>query len=984
VKNKTIEIVVIILLIGIAIGLIFTYKNQVKNTPEIQEFSFLCDFENQNISDYFYTTKYNMYFAPGKTSNTIFYDGSTALNIPSDKTFQDLILLRDIAPSKMVVISFKRQVGSDINIVAQGTSDKDFYHCTNLASNIDNNGWEEVILRFKTEKNFNDKIKIYFWNRGNCNSYIDDLKITIKEKDSYPQFENEEPLLIYIEEKELAKINNKREEALEKGILQTEDNSWVNAIIYGEGKMMRAKIRLKGDWLDHLVGLKWSFRIKLKEDSWKSMRVFSVQNPYVRGYNNAWITHKTCEEEDILTTRYGYTPVYLNGKSLGLYAFEEHFQKELVESSKRREGAIVKFNENDFWDFVLNNAANDIAYETSVIEPFSSEKTIEDSVKYRQFILAQNLLNMYRNLEAEASDIFDVRKHAKFLAFINSRNAFHALQWHNQRFYYNPVLCRLEQIAFDMFGGPYEFSPFPNPISPMLLINENNRTRNCLFYLSNDTVFSNEYVKYLKIYSSEKNYIHFINKYQKEYNTVDSLQKIEFDPMFYNTIQFDSVLYRIEKWLPVYLDSLMQESYIVRIQNLPNVPIKIGTNFPETLSDKYVKCFKDSDNSLLIKSFLQHNITIIGVGNDNNIEESLSIPINNNNSGKIKEQNISIVTSNINQLFFQLPDNDTVFTVDIIPWPAPTTYNPRNDIAENATDISQFTNNEKREIHFSGNITFDNHVYTPIGYNVIFEAGTNIDIINNSAFIVNSTVQINGTKDNPVKIFSSDKTANGFTVLQAPEKSKLNYAVFDNLNTLDYNWWTLTGAVTFYESDVEFNNCTFTNNHCEDMLNTVRCDFYLNNCFIENTFGDSHDSDFCTGILDNCTFINNGNDAIDFSTSEATIIDCTINGAGDKGISVGENTKAKIINVDISDVNIGIASKDLSHAEVDGCKINNATYGFLLLQKKPEFGPATISANNCETNNVWTESLIEINSILILNGKTYKGKKGKLKALFYE
>ena len=68
------------------------------------------------------------------------------------------------------------------------------------------------------------------------------------------------------------------------------------------------------------------------------------------------------------------------------------------------------------------------------------------------------------------------------------------------------------------------------------------------------------------------------------------------------------------------------------------------------------------------------------------------------------------------------------------------------------------------------------------------------------------------------------------------------------------------------------------------MLNTVRCLFLVKDCLIKNTFGDSHDSDFCTGTVDNCMFINNGNDGIDFSTSEVKILNCTINGAGDKAV----------------------------------------------------------------------------------------------------
>jgi len=427
-----------------------------------------------------------------------------------------------------------------------------------------------------------------------------------------------------------------------------------------------------------------------------------------------------------------------------------------------------------------------------------------------------------------------------------------------------------------------------------------------------------------------------------------------------------------------YVDSLNSKSLATRN--------KKNTNDDKRYFGDYVIFYKNPESSLFASISHSYDIEIIGFGDKNSIEQKTSIKILNSEKSNSYSQEISVNVdfSDYKYVFFSCPIHDTIYKARLVQWPAPENNIPRLKIANNSTDISKYINNEKKEVCFSGNIVFDNHVYTPKGYTVIFDAGTIIDITNKSAFIINSNIIINGTEENPVNIYSSDKTANGFTILQSDKKSIVNHTQFDNLSNLDYNGWTLTGAVTFYEADVEFNNCTFTNNHCEDMLNTIRCNFVLNDCTLKNTFGDSHDSDYCTGTLNNCTFTNNGNDAIDFSTSNATITNCTINGAIDKGISVGENTKATIIDVIISDVNIGIASKDLSHAEIDGCTINNATYGFLLLQKKPEFGSATITAKNCKLNNVWTNSLIEKHSTLILNGKEYKGNKTKLKPLFYE
>ncbi len=986
VKRKIVEILFIIILVGLVIGLVFVYKNQHKETPQIKEYSVFCDFETLNEENACITSKDEYVISNVKLTDKIAFEGEKSLIISESKVYQNLILLDNLTSNSNVTIRLKRNSSSNAAIVVEGKDKSKLYYINSTPSFSEKNGWDNLELRFNCANDFKDAVKVYIYNPNKQKTYIDNLEVIITKGDFFPEYNNVEPLLIYVEDAEFNKLKKKRDEAFEKGVLITEEDSWVNAIIYGSGKMMHATIRLKGDWLDHLQGEKWSFRIKLKDDSWNGMRVFSIQSPISRGFLNEWILHKSCKDQDILTTKYSFVPVYLNGKSLGIYSYEEHFQKELIESSKRREGPIIKFSESDFWYFMLKGKPNGFTLNTSVIEPFSASKTMNDSVKYQQFLIAANLLDMYRTLGAKASEIFDVKKMAKFIAMVNSRNAFHTLEWHNIRYYYNPVLCRLEPIAFDMFAGVNEFTK-ENPLSPMLGKGQYYNINYSIFYLMTDSVFEKSYLEYIQLFCNEYDYQYYKNKYSQEYEYFDSLNRLEFYPYYYDQDQFRKILDSINVYLPAFKDSLKREGYRTRIKQIKDKPFFFyGLTKSLLYGDRYVKFYKQDNYNLFVKCFLQYDIDIIGLGDKEGIITTVNKTVLNKGSGIIKDS-ILTFSNNLNDfdyVFFKIRTEDTIFKTEIVQWPAPTTYNPRTDIATTSTDLSEYIDHENKEVHFSGSLRFDKHVYTPYDYTVIIDPGTTIDITNQSAFIVNANVIINGTLENPVMIHSSDKTANGFTILQSDKQSVVNYAHFDNLTTLNYNGWTLTGAVTFYEADVEFNNCQFTNNHCEDMLNTVRCHFSLKNCTIENTFGDSHDSDFCTGTLDNCTFNNNGNDAIDFSTSESTITNCIINGAGDKGISVGENTQATIIDVTISDVNIGIASKDLSHAEVNGCVINRATYGFLILQKKPEFGSASITAYNCELNDVWTKSLIERNSTLVLNGKKIEGKKAKLKSLFYE
>ena len=147
-------------------------------------------------------------------------------------------------------------------------------------------------------------------------------------------------------------IEEKRDEALEIGILFSEDDDYVQGSIrYNDGESMDVELRLKGDWTDHLKGDKWSFRIQIKDGQGAvlGMRRFSLQAPETRRFVNEWAYHEHLISEDILTTRYHFLNVVINGEYRGLYALEESFTEDLMESQQKREGVILRFNEEYLW-----------------------------------------------------------------------------------------------------------------------------------------------------------------------------------------------------------------------------------------------------------------------------------------------------------------------------------------------------------------------------------------------------------------------------------------------------------------------------------------------------------------------------------------------------------------------------------------------------------------------------------------------------------
>jgi len=235
-------------------------------------------------------------------------------------------------------------------LVAAGKDSKILYEATSIPIEKQGDGWEKLELEVYTPPNFNNQeIKFYVWNNGTDTVYFDDLEIHRLEKKAYPAY-TIEPFALITDTSDYLKIVKKRKLAFESGILQTSDNDWVKGFIINNNETMKVRFRLKGDWLDHLQGDKWSFRIKMRKNfAWNHLRAFSIQTPASRDFLLEWVAHELYYRSDMLTTRYGFIPVYLNNEPKGIYAWEEHFTKQLLEFNNRREGPILKFSEDAFW-----------------------------------------------------------------------------------------------------------------------------------------------------------------------------------------------------------------------------------------------------------------------------------------------------------------------------------------------------------------------------------------------------------------------------------------------------------------------------------------------------------------------------------------------------------------------------------------------------------------------------------------------------------
>lgn len=482
--------------------------------------------------------------------------------------------------------------------------------------------WVLVTLSYILEKDYN-QVKFFIHNEKTVPAYYDDLKIEVLKRSKRPIFKKEN-LAIQIKSKDLEKLFRYRDKAIQNGIISKSLKKKFSGFMVYNNEKIPIEIRLKGDWIDHLVGDKWSFRIKVGRDKdFKGMKSFSIQHPKTRSFLKEWIMHKIFKDENILTTRYGFITASLNGNNLGIYAYEEHFSKELLECNQRIHSPILKFNEEGIWETRSNNPKNKKLYpffEASEIIPFQKKSVFSSDSLKKAFYKGLELMTKYKNFEINLKDIFDLNYTAKLYALYDIGKIRHSYHWHNQRFYYNPRIHTLEHIAFDCYAGIeegiedviYGYSDSVSSYFKMTFLSKQ-------FF--NNEQFVSSYKKFLKKFSQEEYMNSIVQKYESSSDSLSNLLKNEF-PNYEFEIDYLVANAKAVRELLVDYDS----SYDFVLKPLNYDYGSIDNNFFPSIGIKANKYINDKNELVMkIKNFHLDTIYLLGYSNNeknrNNIVE---------------------------------------------------------------------------------------------------------------------------------------------------------------------------------------------------------------------------------------------------------------------------------------------------------------------------------------------------------------------------
>ncbi|MCO6475700.1 MAG: CotH kinase family protein [Phaeodactylibacter sp.] len=857
------------------------------------------------------------------------------------------------------------------------------YKQENIASEQDGNGWEKLEIRFSIPYGKKvERVRVYVYGGGSTEAYFDDFLI---EQIAAPaEGFQPEVLNLTLKPEAMDILQRKREEALKAGILETNANDWVEAALESDSTgPMPVDIRLKGDWLDHLQGDKWSFRVKMKgTHAWRRMRSFSLHTPMARYFLHEWLLHQIWEKEDVLTTRYDFVELRLNGRSLGIYAYEEHFEKQVVEFRQRREGPILKFSEDGHWKaigrqlahhgFVHHNAEHAaLSWQSAPIEAFGENDYQPGTPLYDAYREGVTLMQQFRNRQIEPGQAFDIPRLARYYAVCDLLNAYHGIAWHNQRFYYNPVTGKLEPFGFDGFGDrPQE----QYTILGHGALNPQSSVSGSIFAaLFLDPGFAEAYIRELYRMSSREYISPLLDTLFPAWSARLGLLQMEF-PEYQPRMEdiLSQALYVHSLILP--FDDFSLQAYSLppkggkrrlQLENRHNLPLSVEGYGLGKLSMDY-----PLDSALLLPAQtpreywlrLQRDKMMRHDGQSRFLYQKA---LNEQAPPAYYELEVN---AGARYVFYRVPGADSLFSSPIT----------NREPARGQTDAQALRQKAKllaagpyrvegnRVAFPAGEHEITEDIVLPSGYQVLLEPGATLNLSSGAHFISFSPVFAFGTEEEPVKIYSSGSSFNGFTVMQTGEASVMKHVIFEGLNTLKEGNWELTGAVTFYEADVQFYRCVFRNNRCEDGLNIIRSEFELSHCLFADTPFDAFDSDFSKGAIKDCRFERTGNDGVDFSGSIVHVENCYLEQNEDKGVSVGEESDVTLFHTTIRNANIAVASKDLSLLFVRGLAMEDCRQGFVAYQKKPEFGGGKIVVESYTAENIKRLHAISEGSMLQL------------------
>jgi len=952
-KHKSInykKIFVRILGLCLAVALVtLGYKYFPKEKTQSSS-KFFCDAEQ--FSKGVFTSK-GVEFTTNCIQDTKeFVTGTASCKCEGDKIYGPTLRTEFFEPGDTVFLTlqYKSTGNAKINVVF--SSDQKHFHQENISNGVHSN-WQKARVKYVIPKDaIGAKWSIYPAKiEGNGPAYFDDLEIGAQVN------ENDEPVsIVYptiemqINSLNFKKIKNKRKEAKKIGLLFSSKDDLVNADLKIEGEEYSCMTRLKGDLLDHLRSDKWSFRVMLDgNETWRGMNIFSIHNSKARSHLAEWTMHELMKSEGIITPKYDFMKFVLNGKNIGIYGYEQHFDNHFLTNNQRLIAPIIRHNDDGYWDNVLGKLKEYEWAESSQIELFNKENDGNEQFM-KLFHYGHSQLNDYLKGSKKAEEVFDLEKMAKYYALMEIGHGIHAQLMTNIRFYVNPASGLMEPIGYDFFGDHMpnvneDWRPVGQWENGQDIIERSRDGYAYMRRLFGDMKFYEMYMKNLELFASEAYLDRKNSEMAEEIKSRNDF--INSDPEYAN--------YKF------YLKHIFRKAEYTRAKMypMPNVSLK---------------SYRTTDKlGVVLQGFHYFPLKILGYKTDRqtiNLEEPINIDAYSPDSpvksyvlkADRKPTMIMYQTLGLDSIFYHTVNNGIAPEINI-----PT---QQSQLVVISSDRSISTIGKTHNIT-TKNWTITKPYLVPNGEELIISKGTTVSFGQGGSITVRGKLLALGTAAEPISIIGTQSKGQGILISQSDEVSQLSHCVFSNLGSYGVAAVNLPASVNIDESDVEFNSCSWIKNNAEVDLILSNAKYKLTSARFFDNAGDAIRSIFSKGHIDNLIIDNYGGQGIVQKGGR-------INGENWKmkkvlgwGLDIGLMSMINMKNLDIAQSSHALQVGGSSEVVIAGYNGKTAKRDIEVTGKEK---PRTKVVLSQATDGDKLDFMVERGAQLLVNGKEKKTK----------
>tara|TARA_Y100001933_G_scaffold14867_1_gene12849 strand:+ start:172 stop:2757 length:2586 start_codon:yes stop_codon:yes gene_type:complete len=768
-------------------------------------------------------------------------------------------------------------------------------------------------------------------------------------QDIYKSFKNKnnlEKISLSINFKNLSKLDCQRQR------YSSCEGKWANGVLIANGRKYNIKIKAKGDREIHRRNLKtMSFKIDIKgEERYKGMEEFSIQKPIIRNYTNEILISDIVNHEGLITPRHFYTKFEINGEYLGIRHIEESFAKELIESSKRRNGPIYSLNEE-----------KSIHYGNTEIDLANSKYW-----KKNKKVLAIKGLSKLDSGQRDKRIIktnFDNNLWAKYFSIMDLFSAIHGQKSKSVRFYLNPVTGLFEPIFYDGHVSNINRKDINNLIIDRVLNREN------LYYqvgkeekkVLNDNIKDDSYWENA-FFLSEENidplfYLNYISNLER-LTSEDYFQSII---KFYNS-NLSYLRGHIYRSLSRF-DAVSAEGYLPQIEAI-------------TIFEKRIKAINTRiNNSRKIKpsiSFSEDKKDLYLLNKHSDLPQVFSM-----RCGKIKYEPIIILNGKTYKVDLRniYPCDYKNFTYSLDEFK--NEYTIRNDFDKyeffkNKFDIKikirpSIKNLTLLSIHKNYQIKEDTVIKNKM---IEFNNSTEICISNNAKLIIRDSIISSSSGSN--LIIKKCRGGNGSVIIQDSEVTLHDLSI-TGLSKPNFLLRELYGGINIIRSKFNFNKLYLDSIYAEDAINFIKSEVEGNLVEAQNINSDALDFDASQLKIGTvrCRIVKN--DCLDFSYSFGKIGEVYGSDISDKFISAGEKSTIKIDSVNVTNSEIGVVSKDASILQIKSLESRSVRVPIAVFIKKTELGKPSLFIDSLD-ESILENSKIAFDSNVYIKDKRIEGE----------